>query len=169
MQGPLLQDHALYAEGEKLGRLTRLLEYDLETGRTREFVYPLDSAKLGVSEILELAPDRFLVLERDSKPGAESQAKRLHEAHLSGATDVSAVASLPADEPPTGVTPMRKSLFLDLLDERWGIPRDSVPAKIEGLAFGPRLADGRRVLIVCSDNDFVSTEPTWVYAFAVRD
>jgi hypothetical protein len=35
------------------------------------------------------------------------------------------------------------------------------------LAFGPDLPDGRRVLYVTSDNDLISTQPNWFYAFAI--
>ena len=42
-----------------------------------------------------------------------------------------------------------------------------MPEKIEGLAFGPDLEDGRRLLLVTSDNDFVSQNPSYIYAFAV--
>ena len=47
--------------------------------------------------------------------------------------------------------------------------RDVVPEKIEGLAWGPDLADGRHLLYVITDNDLSLVNPTQIYAFAVDD
>lgn len=166
MQGPLHQDHALDADGERLGLHTRLIEFDLRSGATRQFVYVLDRPKYGISEILAFSDNQILVLERDSKPSSESKAKRIYLADLTAATDVSGVESLPASTLPATIRPMQKSMFLDLLDPRFGLVQD-LPAKIEGLAFGPDLPDGRRLLAVCSDNDFRSDEASQLYFFAV--
>jgi hypothetical protein len=35
------------------------------------------------------------------------------------------------------------------------------------MAFGPDLPDGRKLLLVTSDNDFQAKVPTWIYAFAI--
>lgn len=167
LQGPLLQDHPYDDHGDRLGLNCRLVEFDLTTGRTRELVYVLDRASHGISEVLMLDEHRILVLERDSKAGVEAKSKRLYEADFSRASDVSSVESLPATTLPEGVRPMSKRLFLDLLDERFGLTGDAMPAKVEGITFGPDLPDGRRLLIVCSDNDFKGSEPSRVYAFAI--
>lgn len=42
------------------------------------------------------------------------------------------------------------------------------PEKIEGLAFGPDLADGRRLLIVTTDNDLSADTESWIWAFAIE-
>jgi hypothetical protein len=65
------------------------------------------------------------------------------------------------------VFPLKKKLFLDLLDPKLGLAGAGFPEKIEGLAFGPDLPDGRHVLIVTTDNDFSTTEPSWFWVFAV--
>jgi hypothetical protein len=43
-----------------------------------------------------------------------------------------------------------------------------MPEKIEGLTFGEVLPDGRRTLLVGTDNDFESASNSliWVFAFA---
>jgi Esterase-like activity of phytase len=84
------------------------------------------------------------------------------------ATDVSKIISLPAPMLPVGIVPVTKTLFLDLLNPKFGLKGKDFPAKIEGLAFGPNLPDGRRLLIITTDNDFKPDEPTWIYAFAVK-
>jgi len=57
--------------------------------------------------------------------------------------------------------------LLNLLDPAFGLAGASFPEKIEGLAFGPDLADGRHLLLVSADNDFVGTTPSRVFAFAL--
>ncbi len=168
MQGPLFQDGALDADGKRVGTNLRLLEIQRRTGSTREFLYPLEHADNGCNEIETVAPGRFLVIERDGKPGTPGCIKHVYEIDLREATDISRIDSLPATGFPTGVRPVAKRLFLDLLDPRWGLSGESFPAKIEGIAFGPRLKDGSRLLLITSDNDFKPDEPTSIYAFSVR-
>ncbi|MEO7157217.1 MAG: esterase-like activity of phytase family protein [Vicinamibacterales bacterium] len=65
-----------------------------------------------------------------------------------------------------------KSLFIDLLDASYRVSatqtlKDVIAEKIEGLAWGPNLPDGRHVLFVMSDNDLYLGRPTQVFAFAV--
>ena len=161
MQGPLLQDGALNEKNERVGRTVRILDVELKTGRPREFVYRLDNAAYGVSEIVAVDDHRYLVLERDGKAGLEAAFKRVFLIDLAGATDVAGHVTLPA-----AATPVAKVPFLDLLAPRFGIAGAGCPEKFEGLAFGPDLPDGRRLLIVTADNDFVADQPLRVYAFA---
>lgn len=167
MQGPLIQDGAINAKGERIGRNCRILEIDVARDKTREFVYPLDDANFGVSEILAASDREFLVLERDGLGGKDAKCKKLFRVDLSAATDVSDVAALPAVGLPKGITAVKKELFLDLLAPKFGIAGDNCPEKFEGLAFGPDLPDGRRLLLVTADNDFVTEKPFRVYAFAI--
>jgi len=54
-------------------------------------------------------------------------------------------------------TPMRKSLFLDF--DAFG-PYQVPLTNIEGVTFGPRLANGDRTLLLVGDNNFGGTTPT---------
>ena len=42
-----------------------------------------------------------------------------------------------------------------------------IAEKVEGLAWGPRLKDGRQLLYVVTDNDLFPGLPTQIYAFAI--
>ena len=167
MQGPLFQDGALDANNKRVGRNLRLLEVQRRTGTMREFVYPLEHPDNGCSEIEAMAPGRFLVIERDGKPGTLGSIKHIYEIDLREATGISRVDSLPATGLPAGVRAVTKRLFLDLLDPKWGLVGEAFPAKIEGIAFGPRLKDGSRLLLISSDNDFKPEEASCLFAFAV--
>lgn len=168
LQSPLIQDGGLDEMNKRVGTNSRLLEINRTSGATREFLYPLDNATNGCNEIEYLAPGRFLVIERDSKAGAEAGTKKIVEIDIRAATDISKLGSLPATEIPSGITPVSKRPFLDLLDPRWKFAGETFPEKIEGIAFGPTLSDGSRILLITSDNDFLPA-PTQIYAFAYRD
>jgi hypothetical protein len=167
MQSPLIQDGALDKDNARVGLNCRLLELDTVTKKSREFVYPLEDKGNGLSEILAINNQEFLVLERDSKGGKDAAFKKIYHINLAGATDVSAVAALPASELPSSIQPVKKTLFLDLLDKKFAIAGDECPEKFEGLAFGPDLPDGRRLLLVSADNDFIAEQPLRIYAFAI--
>lgn len=167
LQSPLIQDGGVDDMNRRVGTNCRLLEINRSTGKTREFLYPLDSPANGCNEIEFVAPGQFLIIERDSKPGVDAGFKQLMLIDMRNATDVSSLESLPATQIPSGVTPIAKQKFIDLLDPRWNLSGETFPEKIEGLALGPVLKDGSRLLIVTSDNDFTGAA-TQFYAFAVR-
>ena len=54
-----------------------------------------------------------------------------------------------------------------MLAKQYGIAGKDCPDKFEGMAFGPDLPDGRRVLLVTADNDFLAEKPFRIYAFAI--
>ena len=166
MQSPLIQD------GGRQGTNVRLLALEIATGATREYVYALPKHGLGLSEILAIDADRFIVLERDGKGGSEAKHKRLVKIDLRGATDVSDVGNklhtgLPLAGLPEGVKAVARTEWLDLLDPRFGLAGASFPEKVEGVAWGPDLADGRKLLVVSCDNDLNPRQDVVFWAFAV--
>ncbi len=72
----------------------------------------------------------------------------------------------------TGAISGSLTLFLDLLKDLYKVDathtiKDVIAEKIEGLAWGPDLPDGRHVLFVMSDNDLNTGIATQIYAFAI--
>lgn len=65
------------------------------------------------------------------------------------------------------MNPVSKTLP-GLLHPIHGLAGAGFPEKLEGLAFGKNLSDGRHLLLVIGDNDFFSTVPTQFYAFALH-
>ncbi len=172
MQNALIQDHGLSGL-DRLGLNNRILKIDLATGETHEYVYVLDAINRGqgVCEILAINDHEFLVVERDNRsnlqtPPQAPTRKTIYKIDVTGATDVSGVASLPAGALPAGITPVSKQLFINLLDADLNLAA-TIPEKIEGLTWGPDLADGRHVLYVISDNDLNPSLATQIYAFAI--
>ena len=176
MQNALLQDHGLNPppSTDRLGLNNRILKVDLATGETHEYVYVLDAINRGqgVCEILAINDHEFLVIERDNRsnlqtPPQAPTRKTIYKIDLTGATDVSGIDSLPAGALPASVTPVSKTLFINLLDANLNLTA-TIPEKIEGLSWGPDLPDGRHLLYVVSDNDLNPSLATQIYAFAIE-
>ena len=151
---------------------TRILRFDLESRRLdAELVYwidPLQRASsearinvAGVVDLLAVERDRLLVLERAFATGVGNRV-RLYEVALEGAEDVRDVPALAGRA--ESVRAVDKKLLLDVA--ALGI----VPDNVEGLAFGPDLPDGRRLLLLLADDNFAyPLQQSQVLAFAVAD
>ena len=136
--------------------------------RVGEFVYvtePIADAPIpagtfatnGLVELLSISDSRLLALERSFSVGV-GNAISIYEVSTDGASDVRDVESLDG----FAFEPVSKELILDLGD--LGITLDNV----EGITFGPNLPDGRRTLILVSDNNFnAAGQFTQFLAFAV--
>ena len=172
---------ALVQDGEATtvehGTMTRLLEYRRHGGTyvpDKEFVYPIEPvftppfemslAVKGLVELIAFGGGRLLAMERTYVEEAGNTGRglnkiRLFRIDLAGATDVSSVESL---KDATGLVPVTKTPFLDLSDLA-GLSPDLGPTldNFEGMAFGPRLPDGRLSLVLVSDDNFNARQRTW--------
>jgi hypothetical protein len=184
MQSPLLQD------GGQKSVNSRIVIYDLQniSMPPRQFVYPFDNTKMGISEILAVDETRFLVNERDPNAGNEGrkllylidilQSEKPTELTQAGYVGTSG-KTLPESGLPEGVIALKKTLFADIgkilnkaQEEGKGAFANArgLPDKIEGYAWGPDLPNGDHLLLACNDNDFDSLEngfPNYFFAFAV--
>ncbi len=166
MQGPLIQDS--FQKGEKrFSNFTRIIDLPLDgRGDPKQWLYPLTDRSNGISEILTVDENRFLVLERDGKTRTDAKCKGVYLIDTSHATNVGASDHLDPIRLANGVQAVEKRLAIDLLDPALRIPERFSLEKPEGLAWGPDLADGRKTLIVCFDNDFVADQESLFLAFA---
>lgn len=152
---------------------SRLLTIDLAEQRVvSEHVYMVDAipqppnpangdADNGLVDLIALDHDILLATERSYVEGVGNTI-RIYLANRQSATDVSALEALSDGE---SVTPIAKELLVDFgeLGSALGI----VPDNLEGLALGPELADGRRLLLVVSDNNFNPSQTTQLWALAI--
>jgi hypothetical protein len=114
----------------------------------------------GLVELLAVDDQGTLLsLERSYSEGVGVTAK-LFLVSTQGAADISGVASL-MGRPDAAVRPVSKIEIADF--SRWLTWVDN----LEGMTFGPRLTDGRRSLIVVSDNNFSGRQTTQIIALAV--
>jgi len=157
MQNALIQDAN---EGGDAANLLRIVTMDIASGRTtHQYAYLLTSGT-GVSEIVALNNHEFLVDERDGKGRADqnnAKVKQLFKIDLDGAVDISEM-----DGTTAATHAVAKTLFLDIVKSLTAVGIDPavIPAKIEGVAFGPDIKDGKTIihtLWIANDNDFLST------------
>ncbi|HEX2837608.1 MAG TPA: esterase-like activity of phytase family protein, partial [Phycisphaerales bacterium] len=169
-QSPLIQDGGLDADSKRIGINMRLLQVPLNPASpTREYLYLLDRPSHGVNELLADGESHILVLERDGGKGANAAFRVVYRVELRSDLDIAHVERLPSLGLPPGIVPLRKELYLDLLDPAFGLAGGAMPEKIEGLCWGPELSDGRRTLLVSSDNDLIQDAPTTLWVFAIGD
>jgi hypothetical protein len=160
MQSALLQD------GGTNAAYTRILRIDLVTGATTQYAYALTNIGTAakpkyptISEIVAINDRELLVDERDGKglgDGSKAAFKKLFRIDLTGAQDVGALNGAAALAP----FATAKTLFLDIVAtlNAHGINSNDIPAKLEGLAFGPDVQiDGvtKHTLFLANDNDFI--------------
>ena len=170
-------ENALFQDGPAAtvanGSPSRLLRYDLQTGRlAREYLYvtdpiavpPVPATAFAVNGLVELLPlnnEFMLAMERSFSvgiPGTGNKIK-LYRVALPGADDVKFLDSLAGSL--GSIRPAQKTLLLDL--GSLGIPLDNV----EGMTLGPDLPDGPRSLVMVSDNNFAASQFTQFLLFAV--
>lgn len=126
-----------------------LSEHIYEVGPVPDEPRPASAFRTnGISEILALDSQQLLVVERAFSAGVGNQV-RIYLADLGAATDVLDLESLLDDSVPRPTPrPIRKTLVADLM--QLGVEPDN----IEGMALGPELPDGRRMLLLVADNNF---------------
>ncbi|MCC5650816.1 phytase [Nostoc sp. XA013] len=175
-------ENALFQDGPKVttttGSRSRILQYNLVTGQPeKEYLYTTDASVTpnpttgftdnGLVDLLAIDNrGTLLALERSFAQGIGNTIK-IYEVSLQGATDVSFYDSLNnlGAEQLAAIKPAQKRLLLDLTD--LNLPTDANHPitgldNIEGLAFGPKLADSRQSIVLVSDNNFGSTQFTQI-------
>jgi len=171
MEGALAQDGPpATLDG---GSPARILRYQLPAQRLdRQYVYVTDPVAepsvpptaFAVNGLVELLPfnNQFMLsMERSFSVGAPGTGNtiKLHTLAFPGAGDVNGLDSIAAVL--GDIRPLRKALLFDL--RTLGIPLDNV----EGMAIGPDLPDGRRSLLLVSDNNFAASQFTQFLLFAL--
>jgi Ca2+-binding RTX toxin-like protein len=160
----------------------RVVEFDPETGETRQFLYTMDNPDLGgtgnsradkIGDAVAIGNGEFLVVERDddaidSDPLSQIE-KKVYRFDLGGATDISdltdpidlgngiskTVDQMTAEElASVGIVPIQKTLHVDLATAGY-----NTVEKVEGLA----LVDENTIAVI-NDNDFqvagITIDPT---------
>ena len=171
-EGALTQDGPAASLTERSP--ARLLRYDKRGRPDEQYLYftetiaepPVPTTNFAVNGLVELLPldkDSFLAMERSFSVGAPGTGNKikLFRVELKHADDISRFSSL------AGlfgvIDPVQKTLLLNL--DVLGRPLDNV----EGMTFGPRLRDGRRTLLLVSDNNFAPAQFTQFLLFAYDD
>jgi hypothetical protein len=167
------------------GSPSRILSFDAVTGQAgAEWAYHVEPVALapavpngfatnGLVELMAVGDRQFIAVERSFAAGAASPGTgpnglptgntiRLYLVDARGATDVSGF-DLASGQPYTGVS---KSLLLDLSTLRNDDGSALALDNIEGITWGADV-DGKRTLVLVSDNNFNGTQFTQFVALSV--
>ena len=160
-------ENALLQDGERAslsnGSPSRILQYNLLSGQPeKEYLYITDATVTpdpvtafndnGLVDLLAIDNrGTLLALERSFSVGVGNTIK-IYEISLQDATDISTIDSLSSlDETQlAAIKPAQKRLVLNLNDLNLPNGTDN----IEGITFGPKLADGSQSIVLVSDNNF---------------
>ncbi|MFS0518554.1 phytase [Nostoc sp. UIC 10607] len=154
------------------GSPSRILQYNLVSGQPeKEYLYITDAiadvpnpsigfADNGLVDLLAIDNrGTLLALERSFAQGVGNTIK-IYEVSLQGSTDISFYDSLNnlSTEQLEAIQPAQKRLLLNLND--LDLPNGT--DNIEGITFGPKLADGSQSIVLVSDNNFNQSQFTQI-------
>ncbi|MEJ7823382.1 MAG: esterase-like activity of phytase family protein, partial [Chitinophagaceae bacterium] len=149
---------------------TRIIKYDMAIRKPiAEYAYRLEPVAHpatptnafmvnGVTDILSIAENTLLVIERSYSTGKKASTIRVYSTDLSNASNILNTESL-IQNPAKNIALKKLLINMDSL----GIYIDN----IEGVTFGPELPNGNKTLIFVSDNNFSRDQKTQFILFEV--
>ncbi|WP_445368642.1 esterase-like activity of phytase family protein [Methylomonas sp. BW4-1] len=155
---------AMLDEGAGNGSVSRIVKFDTATGEAvAQYAYQMKRSGQGqgTSALVAINDHEFFVLERNNRGvgvGATfaTADKEVYKIDLNGATDVSGID---LDAVGAVYSKVSKSAqFLDLDADTLAALGNKSPEKWEGLAIGPKLADGSYLMLAGTDNDYSVTQ-----------
>lgn len=154
---------AMLDEGAGSGKVNRIVKFDTETGAAvAQYAYEMKRSGQGqgVSALVAINDHEFFVLERNNRGvgvGADlaTADKEVYKIDLAGATDVS---NIDLDSGAGYAKVAKSAQILDLDADTLAALGNKSPEKWEGLAIGPKLADGSYLMLAGTDNDYSVTQ-----------
>jgi hypothetical protein len=165
IEEPLYEDDS--SANTSKGAFIRLYRFDTKTKKnTAQYAYKLDPiahdpspkeafAVNGVSAIQYFGKNRLLVVERSYSTGTQACTVKIFLCDLKKATNVKNYLSLKNQN----FEIASKKLVLNM--DELGILIDN----IEGITFGPKLANGHQSIVFVSDNNFSELQKTQLLVF----
>jgi len=169
LEEPLYQDGPR-ADLVRNNAFVRIYKFDMISHKnTAQFAYELEpipfplvktegSMNNGISDLMSIGQQRFLVIERAYSAGRVGANIKIFIAELAGADNI---IELPSLRKTPVKNPVKKTLLLNM-DEA-GIFVDNV----EGATIGPVLPNGHQTLMFVTDNNFSAKEQTQFLLFEV--
>ncbi len=167
-------EDAIYEDGRSAATgdstaWVRLLKFDRKTKKQiAQYAYQADAVPYapipagafkinGISDILYIGNDKFIVVERAYSTGRLPSDIRVYLADIKNAEDISTIALATK----TVQKPVAKKLLLDM--NTLGLFTDN----IEGVTLGPVLSNGNRSLIFVADNNFAARQKSQFLLFEI--
>ena len=168
IEEPLFEDDTQASTTK--GGLIRIYKFDTKSRQnSAQYAYRLDPiahepnpktsfAVNGISAIQYYNKNRLLVVERSYSTGKLACTIKVYLCDLSLATNVTNIKSLQTED--FKLAPKKLILNMDDL----GIFTDN----IEGITFGPKLANGKQSILFVSDNNFSDKQKTQILLFEIE-
>jgi len=170
VEEPLYEDGPRAGTGDSTAWI-RILKFNRKLKQcVAQYAYQIDAVPYaanppgafkvnGVSDILYLGNDKFIVIERAWSTGRLPSDVRVYIADAHYAEDISTT--------PIDITPIKKPLVKKLLlnMETMGRFIDN----IEGVTFGPTLPNGHRTLIFVTDDNFAKHQKQQFMMFEIEE
>lgn len=163
------------------GSRSRILAFDIATGLpSAEYIHDIAPVPVlprpitalatnGLSDMVAIGDLEFIAIERSfssgvAVPGTSTTGYtiRLHHLDATSATNVAGLSSLSG----LAITPVAKTLLLDLATLKNDDGSPLALDNIEGLTLGP-VVDGKQTLILVSDNNFSASQSTQFVALQI--
>lgn len=154
------------------GSVIRVVQLDPVTGKTvAQYAYALPKIPVaaaanarfapdnGLPELLAVSEREFIAVERAFADGVGNTIRLVRTRIEADTTDVSRITSLVG----ASYKPMSREVLLEMPISYQGVKLDN----IEGLSWGPVLANGHRSLVLVADNNFDDSQSTQFLAFEV--
>lgn len=168
LEEPIYEDGQRARGGDTTGWI-RILKFNRKLKQAvAQYAYQIDPVPYpadppgahkinGVSDILYIGNDKFIVIERAFSTGRGPSDIRIYIADMKNAEDISSksLKQTPATHP------MKKKLLLDM--NTLGVYIDN----IEGVTFGPKLSNGHRTLLFVADDNFTAKQKSQFLLFEV--
>jgi hypothetical protein len=167
MEGPMYQDGP--APTPDSGAVNRITHFARDGKVLGQYAYALGAipaapgkgkyADNGISEILAIGDTRLLVMERSGVQGDDGKYTdyvRIYEIDTAGATDIQQTPTLEV----ASFQLVKKRLVLDI-----GHLNLPIVDNLEGMSFGPMLANGHASLVLISDDNFGKSQVTQLLLF----
>ena len=169
-------EEALYEDASKAGlgdstSWVRFLKFDISSKKqVAQYAYEIDAIPYpanppgafkinGISDILYLGDEKFIVIERAYSTGRVPTDIKIYLADAAGAENIAEIPSLKIQP---AKRPIQKKLLLNVNNS---LKQDIF--NVEGVTFGPALPNGRRSLVLVTDNNFNGKEKTQFLLFEV--
>lgn len=169
-------EEPLYEDGPRASLIPnkafiRFFEFNVRNKKnTAQYAYELDPIAYpplpidgfcinGVPDILYLGNEKWLVLERSYSTGRIPCTIKIFLADFSNASNISTIDSLKNNNE---FIPVKKQLLLNM--DTLGVLTDN----IEGVCWGPKLANGHASLLLLSDNNFSSKQKSQLFLLEIN-
>lgn len=169
VEEPLHQDGPRAGTADSTG-IVRFIKWDIASKKPlAQYAYQIDPVAYppvtpsafkinGISDILSIKKNQFLVIERSYSTGRLSCTIKIFLADMKHAENIAGLSSL-KNKP--DVKMISKKLLLNM--DNLGFYIDN----IEGITFGPKLSNGKRSLIFIADNNFNPLEKSQFLLFEI--